>query len=80
MKNIKVTYKYLYANPVRETTSIKYLLNDVINRRAAFLQKWLDTDALYDPTNDYKVTKLKLDKDKKITQIELTEMENTVYG
>lgn len=80
MKNIKVTYKYLYASPVRKTTSIKYLLNDVINRRAAFLQKWLDTDALYDPTNDYKVTKLKLDKDKKITQIELTEMENTVYG
>lgn len=79
MKNIRVTYRYLYSNPVKRTTSMSYLIRDLIQTRATFLQQWLDSDEVYDPTNDFKVTKLELDKNQNINHVELTEMENPIY-
>lgn len=80
IRNIRVSYKYLYRNPVKRTVGLTILLKEIIQTRATFLQNWLDSDAIYDPTNDFKVTKLTLDNNKQITFVELTEMENNING
>ena len=70
MKNkVSVLFKYLYGNPVRRSVDLDKLISNVIVTRATFPQKWLDCDDLYDPNNDFKITKLELDKNKKLKRI-----------
>lgn len=75
---IKVSYKYVYANPIKRTIVFRDLVDSIIQTKALYIQRWLETDDIYDPNNYFKITKLKLNKDKRIEFIELTEMENNI--
>ncbi len=75
-RNIKVTYKYLYRSPIKRMVGYDVLIGEIVKTRAASLQQWLDSDTLFEPTSDFKITKLELNNDKQIVSIELTETEN----
>lgn len=74
--SVIVKYKYMFANPYKETLRVSELLNSIEHIKEKYLENWIESDEIYDPLNYYKVTKFNLNNKGQANFIELTEMGN----